>query len=308
MKRPVTTSDVRLVRTAAWVGLIVDLVLAATKLVAGTFGHSRAVIADAVHSLTDVMTDIAVLVGSRYWSAPADERHPHGHRRIETLVTVVIGLSLAGVAIGVGLDAVRGGGGLTGKAPGKIALAAAVGSIVVKEWLYRWTASVGRRADSPALVANAWHHRSDALSSIPAALGVGASLLRPEWWWADRVGAVLVCLFILYAAWRITSPAVSQLVDAGAPEDDRLHLESLARSVRGVRSAHALRTRYTGPKLAVDLHIEVDADLSVREGHAIGEAVRSQLLKKGPGVADVVVQVEPESDASDEPIPAHNEG
>jgi cation diffusion facilitator family transporter len=178
-------------------------------------------------------------------------------------------------------------------APTGIALGVALLSIGVKEVLYRWTAKVGREVRSPALVANAWHHRSDAISSIPAAIAVAVALIDPEWAVVDRVGAVVVCLLILQAAWRILRPAIDQLIDAGAPISDRRRIEQLALQVDGVESAHAVRTRYVGSDLAVDLHVEVDGGLSVGEGHAIALAVKRKLIDEGPNVTDALVQIEP---------------
>jgi cation diffusion facilitator family transporter len=281
------------VRFVGWVGLLCNLVLAAAKTTAGIIGHSQAVLADALHSLTDSITDVAVILGVRYWTAPADEDHPHGHGRIETLITLVIGLAVGGVAIGMGTQAIRGLRHGPGVAPSGIALGVALVSIAVKEVLYRWTARVGREVRSPALVANAWHHRSDAISSIPAAIAVGVALIDPEWAVVDRVGAVIVCLLILQAAWHILRPAVDQLIDAGAPASDRRRIEELALQVDGVESAHAVRTRYVGSDLAVDLHVEVDGGLSVGEGHAIAVAVRRKLIDEGPNVTDALVQIEP---------------
>jgi cation diffusion facilitator family transporter len=289
----VQSSRIAQVRRAGWVGLACNLGLAAAKAVAGVLGHSHAVLADAVHSLSDLATDFAIILGVRFWSAPADENHPHGHGRIETLVTVVIGLALAAVAVGMGIRAITGLQRGVETPPTGIALAAAVLSIVVKEALYRWTAGVGRRVRSSATVANAWHHRSDAFSSIPAAAAVGVAMIDPEWAVVDRVGAVVVCLLILQASWRILLPAVEQLIDRGAPAADRRRIEKLALEVDGVESAHAVRTRYVGAELSVDLHVEVDGALSVTEGHAIATAVRRRLVEEGPDVADAVVQIEP---------------
>lgn len=287
-------SVVKTVRRAGWVGLLCNLLLAAAKAAAGVFGHSQAVLADALHSLTDSVTDVAVILGVRYWTAPADEDHPHGHGRIETLVTVIIGISIGLVAVGMGWQAIRGlRHGEDVRPPSGIALGVALLSIGVKEALYRWTAGVGRTVDSPALVANAWHHRSDAMSSIPAALAVAVALLVPGWAFVDRVGAIVVCVFILYASWRILHPALNQLIDAGAPPEERRRIEELALEVEGVEAAHALRTRYVGAKLAVELHLEVDGGLSVGEGHAIAQAVRRRLLAEGPNVVDAMVQIEP---------------
>jgi cation diffusion facilitator family transporter len=292
-ERTVTVSASSRVSRVGWVGLLCNLVLAAAKAAAGIVGHSQAVLADALHSLTDSVTDIAVILGVRYWTAPADEDHPHGHRRIETLITVVIGLAVGAVAVGMGAQAIRGLRHDPGTAPTGIALCVALVSIVVKEVLYRWTAKVGREVRSPALAANAWHHRSDAISSIPAAAAVAVTLIDPEWAVVDRVGAVVVCLLILQASWRILRPAIDQLIDAGAPASDRRRIEELALQVDGVEAAHAVRTRYVGSDLAVDLHVEVDGGLSVAEGHTIVVAVRRKLLEEGPNVTDALVQIEP---------------
>jgi len=287
------TSASSRVSRVGWVGLLCNLSLAAAKAAAGILGHSQAVLADALHSLTDSVTDIAVILGVRYWTAPADEDHPHGHGRIETLITVVIGLAIGAVAIGMGTQAIRGLRHGPEVAPSGIALVVALISIAVKEILYRWTARVGREVRSPALVANAWHHRSDAISSIPAAVAVAVTLIDPEWAVVDRVGAVVVCLLILQASWRILRPALDQLIDAGAPAADRRRIEELALKVDGVEAAHAVRTRFVGADLAVDLHVEVNGGLSVAEGHVIAVAVRRKLLEEGPNVNDAVVQIEP---------------
>ena len=287
------TSASSRVSRVGWVGLFINLLLAAAKAAAGIFGHSQAVLADALHSLTDSITDIAVILGVRYWTAPADEDHPHGHGRIETLITVVIGLAVGAVAVGMGAQAIRGLRHDPGTTPTAIALGTALFSIAVKEVLYRWTAKVGREVRSPALEANAWHHRSDAISSIPAAVAVAVTLIDPGWAVVDRVGAVVVCLLILQASWRILRPAIDQLIDAAAPASERGRIEELAMQVDGVESAHAVRTRYVGADLAVDLHVEIDGGLSVGEGHTIALAVRRKLIEEGPNVVDALVQIEP---------------
>lgn len=283
---------IRQVRTAGWVGLAVNLGLAGIKLAAGLLGHSQAVVADAIHSLSDTVTDVALIFGVRYWSAPADEDHPHGHRRFETLITVFIGLMVAAAAVGIGWDAISSFN-QPSHPPSVIALAAALLSIGIKEALYQWTARMGRKTGSTALIANAWHHRTDALSSIPVAIAVSVAMVDHRLAVVDRIGALVVSVFVLHAAFRIIRPALDQLVDAGAPQAHRKELERLALDVDGVRAAHALRTRYIGSELAVDVHVEVDADLSVADGFKIARRVKKDLLQRGPGVADVVVQIEP---------------
>jgi cation diffusion facilitator family transporter len=281
------------VRLVTWAGLVVNLLLVALKFVGGILGASQAVVADAVHSLSDCVTDIAVLVGVHYWSQPPDECHPYGHRRIETLVTIAIGLSLGVVGLGLGYNALSTLQAAEPGAPHLVAFVAALVSLVSKELLYHWTVYVGRRAKSSAAIANAWHHRSDALSSVPAVLAVGGAMLLPAWSMLDRIGAIVVSLFILHAAWRIVRPALAELVDAGASAKVRARIDALARGVPGVQDVHALRTRYLGGRLQVDLHVLVDPQLTVREGHRIAHAVGKCLRSEGPGVEDVLVHVEP---------------
>jgi len=280
-------------RRITWAGLCINLFLAALKLTCGLIGVSQALMADAVHSLSDSSTDVAILVGVRYWYAPADDRHPHGHRRIETVITVVLALALMGVAVGLAFKSLVTMRSQHSAAPGWSALAAALASIGVKEILYRWTIGVGRRIKSQAVIANAWHHRSDALSSVPVALAVIGAKINPNWGFLDHVGAVVVAVFILGAAWRIGWPALQQLVDAGAPAEDLERIRSIALGVEPVCHVHAVRTRYVGSGLAVDLHVKVDGNITVREGHDIAEAVKQELLAEGPDLIDVVVHLEP---------------
>ncbi len=283
----------RAARRITLIGLVLNVVLTSFKFVAGILGHSQAVLADGVHSLSDMLTDLMILVGTRYWYRPADESHPYGHRRIETLVTTILGVSLVAVGAGIGYHAIASYKEEHAVPPGWIAFAAAALSIVTKEIIYRWTIAVGRRIKSSALSANAWHHRSDALSSIPAAAAVAAAALKPSLVFLDHVGAIVVAIFILQAAWKIMSPALGQLVDAGAPKEARERIREIALATEGVRLVHAVRTRYVGSGLQVDLHVKVDPEMPVREGHRIAEDVTRRLLALGPDVFDVVVHTEP---------------
>jgi len=283
----------REVRRITVIGMVGNLGLAAVKMTAGALAGSQAVFADGVHSISDLATDIAVLVGMRFWSAPPDEKHPHGHGRIETLVTVFIGVALAGVALGLGYEAIATVRSEELRQPGWIAFWAAVASIVSKEVLYRWTRAVARRVRSSALEANAWHHRSDAMSSIPAAAAVAVAAVYPQWSFVDRVGAIVVTLLILQAAWKITWPALEQLIDAGASREQVQRIDDIVRATRGVMDVHALRTRSLGQGYQVDLHVLVDPDITVREGHTISEKVRLRLLELCVHVQDVVVHIEP---------------
>ncbi len=275
-------------------GMAVNIFLSVLKFVGGTIGGSQAVVADAVHSLSDIVTDVAILIGVKYWSKPADTDHPHGHQRLEMIVTLGIGTLLVVVATGLLFNAILTLHEQQDSSPGWIAFWAALASIVLKEPLYRWTVWVGNKVKSASLVANAWHHRSDALSSIPAALAVFGAAINPSWGFLDNVGAVVVSFFIYRAAFKIAYPALETLIDKGAPEKDIEKITTIALSVKGVELVHNIRTRYlSGLNLAVDLHIKVDKDMTVKDGHDISEEVKDRLLGQGPEVIDVVVHLEP---------------
>jgi len=274
-------------------GLAVNLALAVVKFVFGIVGSSQALVADAVHSLSDSFTDMAVVIGAGFWTAPADADHPYGHGRIETLITCVIGIALGSVGVGLAYRAVGSLHAESTTTPGWSAFLAACISIAAKEILYRWTVNVGRRVKSSALIANAWHHRSDALSSVPVAVAVLGTRIRPSWVFLDQIATVIVSVLILHAAWSILWPALRELIDAGAAAEEREAMIKLALKTEGVRSVHKLRTRYIGPGLQVDLHVLVQPDLTVRHGHDIAGRVKERLLDDGPNVIDVLVHIEP---------------
>jgi len=294
MKQDTTADRTRQIKKITWIGLSVNLVLAALKFVVGFVGASQAVIADAVHSLSDMLTDFSVILGVRYWSAPPDEDHPYGHRKIEAIITVLIGISLAIVALGLGYKALS-----TVRQPhlrqtAWIALTGPILSIILKEILYRWTIIVGTRVRSTAVIANAWHHRSDALSSVPAVIAVAASAMNPAWAFIDHVGALIISVFILKVSWDIMRPSLEELADRGASLRECAQIEKIAMDVAGVKNVHAIRTRKCGESLYVDLHVVVDPEISVRLGHSISENVEEALLKDGPRILDVVAHLEPD--------------
>jgi cation diffusion facilitator family transporter len=290
------TSRENKVRRVTWIGLLINITLACIKFAAGYFGRSQALIADAIHSITDTTTDFAVIAGSHFWSRPPDECHPYGHRRLETLITVFIGLMLAAAGIGIGWDAVSSLHEKDSTPPGWIALVAAAVSILTKEILYRWTAVAGKKIKSPAMVANAWHHRSDAISSVPVLIAVGGALIFPSWSFLDLVGAIVVSIFIMHAAMKIIWPGISELIDAGAPEDIQKRITDIACNNRGVMEVHKVRSRYISTSILVDMHIVVKGSISVRDGHAIADEVEKEIIDNIPNVLGVVVHVDP-SDA-----------
>jgi cation diffusion facilitator family transporter len=298
--RPSREADVRKV---TWIGLLTNIGLSGLKFAAGYFGRSQALIADAIHSLTDTMTDIAVIAGSHYWSRPPDKNHPYGHRRLETLVTAFIGLMLAAAGVGIGWEAISTLHNKQAPPPGWVALYAAMVSIIVKEVLYRWTAAVGKKIKSPALAANAWHHRTDAISSLPVLVAVGGALIFPSWSFLDHVGAVVVSIFILHASLKIIWPAASELIDAGAPEEIQKQIAQIAGNASGVWEVHAVRSRYISSSIQIDMHIVVDGNISVREGHTIADNVENSIITAIPEILDVVVHVDPSLPSSTKKTP-----
>ncbi len=286
------SKDIQEIKRITWVGVGVNVFLSGVKLFLGILGGSQAVVADAVHSISDLSTDFAVLFGVRFWSKPADKSHPYGHGRIETIITIVMGLVLLLIGVGIAYHALITFSDNAGR-PSWIAFWGAFFSIVFKEALYRWTVAVGRKVKSSAVVANAWHHRTDALSSIPVAITVAVASVSSRWAFLDNIGAFVASLFILYASWKIIHPALYELVDAGTSKRNREKIESIVLDTDGVKSFHALRSRRMGASWYIDLHIQVDPHLSVLEGHNISEQVKVRLIKEGPEIADVVVHLEP---------------
>ncbi len=283
----------RAVRRITWIGLIGNVFISTLKFIVGIVGSSQAIVADAVHSLSDTITDAAILVGVRFWSPPADECHPYGHSRIEAIVTAGIGCLLAVVALGIGYRGITTVRDEHIDQPGMIAFTGAIISIVIKEILYHWTVLVGKREKSSALMANAWHHRSDALSSIPAALSVAIAAFSSELSFVDHIGAIIVSLLILHASWKIMKPAFVELSDSGAPSQIRNLIHAVSSETDNIEDVHAIRTRRMGSGIMVDLHITVDGDMSVSRGHDVSEEVKQRILEKVPNVLDVVVHLEP---------------
>lgn len=287
------------------VGAIVNIVLAAGKVVFGVIGQSQALVVDGVHSLSDLLSDGIVLAASRVGSKGPDLDHPYGHARIETAATIGIGVLLLLVAAGFAWDAF--GRILHPESlwqPGWIALTAAVVSVIAKEWLYHYTVRVGRRVRSRLIQANAWHHRSDALSSIVVVAGVAGAMAGALWF--DALAAIIVAAMVATVGWRFAWNAIRELVDTGLEPDELGPLNEQIRSVAGVRSHHGLRTRRMGSDVLVDVHLLVDPQISVSEGHRIAEEVRGRLIRSIDDVAEVLVHVDHEPDAAETDAEAAN--
>lgn len=253
-------------------GSVCNFLLLLFKFVAGILGGSAAMLADAVHSLSDFVTDVVVILFVRISSKPCDADHDFGHGKYETLASVFIGLMLACVGIGILwsgaekiIDVCRG---QVLEQPGMIALVAALLSIVVKEVLYQWTARVGRRVESSAVIANAWHHRSDALSSIGTALGIGgAILLGPNWRVLDPIAAVIVSVFIIRVAFKLFVPGIQELLEKSLPASDEELIKRAILEEPNVFDPHNLRTRRIGANRAIDVHVRMDGETPLHVAH-----------------------------------------
>ena len=288
----------RIVRVTV-AGAAVNAALAAGKLAAGVFGRSSALVADAAHSLSDLATDAAVLLFVRVSSRPPDEDHDFGHGKFETFATFLISLALFGVAFGLLRDAgVRALAAWRDPAatqpPAAVALVAAAVSVAAKELLYRWTRREGERLRAPAVVANAWHHRSDALSSVGALAGVAAArLLGPSGAFLDPLAGLAVAALVAASAWRLAAPAVGELLEKSLPAAEEAAILALVAADPAVRDPHNLRTRRIGAGIAVEVHVRVDPELSVRASHAIAQGVEDRLRARYGRWAHAIVHVEP---------------
>jgi cation diffusion facilitator family transporter len=260
----------------------------------GIAGSSQALVADAFHSLSDMGTDFAVIFGVKYWTKPADIDHPYGHKRIETIISAFIGITVLFIGMIIAYQAIAT---IVQKKtvmqPGKIALAAALFSIIIKEIIYRKTIHIGEKLKSSAVMANAWHHRTDAISSIPVAVTIAVASVNPGLVILDRIGALVVSFFIMAASFNIIKPAINELCESGLPKELKENIFAIAMKVNGIKNVHAIRYRKMASEIFVDMHILVDGDISVRAGHEIATKVKSEIIKKMPDVIDVTVHIEP---------------
>lgn len=284
------------------VSMVLNFLLTGFKFAAGIIGNSSAMIADAAHSLSDFITDVAVIVGLKVAKKPGDSTHNYGHGKIETLTAAFIGLVLVAAAFGIfwgGLQKVISfyqGEGLP--EPSKIALVAAILSIIVKEWLYRYTITHGRKLKSDALIANAWDHRSDALSSIGTMLGIGgAIILGGRWVVLDPIAAVVLSFFIFKVAFDISYRSLNELLEASLDSEIYRNIEEALMSTEGVLGFHELKTRKIGNALAADVHIEVDRNLNIVDAHEISVHVEDRLKEICGKNGHFSIHVEPCSDS-----------
>jgi len=288
------------IRRTAVAGLAVNVLLTALKGYAGVVSGSRALVADAVHSLSDLTTDIAIIIGARYWCKPPDDTHPMGHKGIETVVSLFIGLMLLLTGVGIAIDSLKAVGSQASSIrPGLFAVLAATVSLISKEVLSRWTLKKARQTGSGALAANAWHHRSDGLSSIPVLIAVGASALSSSMMFLDSIGGAVVSIFIIKAGWKVLQPVIGEVTNSAPPVEVVDKMKNAAKDVTGVISIHRFRARMQGGGIHVDLHLQVDGDSNVKDGYFIGKAVEISILECDSSVRDVIARIEPFSPCGD---------
>jgi len=276
------------------IGVVANAALIAFKLAGGILGHSQALIADAAHSISDIFTDAVVLVGLKAGRKAADQDHPFGHARIETLSSGVVGIFLMGAALYLGIEAASSIYHQTESHPTWLALVAAGLSIVVKELLYRYTAHVGRRIKSPVIMANAWHHRSDALSSVAVLFGVAGARINPAWHVLDACAALIVSLLILKVGIEILWRSIQELTDTAPRPEVLEEIRRCITAVDGVLGHHDLKVRSSGGQYQMEAHIVVKGSLTVIEGHGIAEEVESCLNKEIEDLNQVIIHVDPD--------------
>ena len=287
-------------RRVTWIGALTNLGLALVKGAVGVLAHSQALVADALHSLSDLLTDALVLIAVRLGAQEPDADHPYGHGRFETLATVLLGAILIGAGLGIAVNAAM------RLAEGDIplptwpALVAAAFSIGANEWLYHVQVAIGRRYRASTIVANAWHHRTDALSSVAALVGIAGSMAG--WVVLDTVAAMAVALMVVWAGAKLGWEGVKELVDTALDAEEVARIERQMLDIEGVQSLHNLKTRRHGPEVLVDVHVQVPGTISVSEGHQIAERVRQHLIRSHPEVSEVLVHVDPENDEQGIPL------
>lgn len=279
-------------------GSIINILLLAFKFAAGILGHSAAMIADAIHSLTDFVTDAIVLVFVRLGSKPTDRDHDYGHGKYETLASAIIGVSLLVVGMMICYSGVtktyHAMCGEPLQQPGFIALAAAVASVVLKEWAYRFTVRVGRRCHSEAVVANAWHHRSDALSSVGTTVGIGGAIILGEKWAVlDPLTAIVVSFFIMKAAWSVLSKAVDELTDGSLPKETEDEIESIVNEDKEVSVVHNLCTRRIGNRIAIEMHVRMPGETSLYVAHHHATEIEQRLKQRFGADTHISIHLEP---------------
>lgn len=282
-------------RRVILIGMLVNVLLIAFKFIGGLYGHSQALIADAVHSISDFFTDFVALVGLEAGRRDADQKHPFGHARFETLASAVVGMSLVGVAVFLGMEAAGNIYNHTEYHPTWLALGAAALSIVIKEGLFRYTVHVARRIKSPVVMANAWHQRSDALSSVAVLIGVGGAMINPDWHVLDAYATLAVSFFIIKVGLEILWGSMRELTDTAPRQEVLDRIKECAHSVEGVMDLHDLKVRTSGGLYQMEAHILVSGTITVDQGHSIAKEVESRLKGELEDLIQIIIHVDPDS-------------
>lgn len=276
-----------------WIGVVANALLIVVKSVAGVLGNSQALIADAVHSVSDFFTDAVVLLGLKYGRRPPDADHHFGHARIETMASAVVGISLIAVAFYLGYRSAMNIYLHVVTHPTYLALAGAALSIVIKEALYQYTVIVGKRIRSQAVIANAWHHRSDALSSVAVFIGVGGALIKPGWHVLDAYAALLVSFFIAEVGIDVLWSALREMADTAPRQEFLDKVEQCVSGVPGIQGMHDLKVRSIGGSYYIQVHIVVDKNMSVAQSHRILNEARGCLYSEIENIGEIIVHVDP---------------
>ena len=290
------------IRRITVVGAIVNIILTIFKIIAGALGRSAAMVADGIHSLSDLLSDIVVLVFTHISSKGKDKNHSFGHGKFETMATLIVSVILVAVGAKLMADGVASIiGVMNGNSiplPGSIALWAAIGSIIIKEILYHATIRTARRTNSPVVLANAWHHRSDALSSIGALTGIaGAMILGEKWTILDPIASCCISIAIIVVAVKMSLPSLAELLETSLPDEIEKEIISISNSVQGVENIHELKTRRNGISYIIDAHIVVDPHISVTEAHNIATDVENALKEKYGNETQINIHIEPDQDS-----------
>lgn len=283
-----------------WLGMAINAVLTAFKLVAGFVGRSSAMVADGVHSLSDFISDIIILIFLKISSKGRDKNHDFGHGKFETMATFILSIILIVVAAEIlagGISKIKAViAGETIATPSMIALIAAAVSILAKEFCYWITVRVGHRVNSPAVIANAWHHRSDALSSVGSMVGIGAAIfIGNKWVILDPIMGCGISIAIFVVAVKMALPAMKELLDISLPEETENEIVRIASEVEGVTDVHNLKTRRNGPSIIIDAHIMVDHNISIVEAHRIATVVENRLTETYGTGTQISIHIEPDN-------------
>lgn len=284
--------DKKIANRVSVITIIINLMLSVIKFAVGFLAHSQALISDAVHSASDVLSTIAVVVGINISKAESDKGHPYGHERIECIFSIVLAMMLFATGVGIGLSAIKmiiSGADII--IPGRIALAAALISIIVKEWMYHYTKRAARKISSTAMMADAWHHRSDALSSVGSLIGIGGAIIGFPI--CEPIASIVICIFIVKASYDIFMDSVNRLVDTSCSEEEIEKMKNVIMEVEGVTGVDLVKTRKFGSKIFVDVEISENGNITLYEAHKVAEKVHNKIENSFSDVKHCMVHVNP---------------